>query len=193
MKKRLTAILSIITFLLIVSCSAKEQKERNISDSKVIDWEYQIAYQRGIEAMNWAILAVSIMSMRKANFSLGGGYNTVYWMSKPPTALQEAITANNQTPYASINLSTKSGPVVLDVPPASKRTAIFGSAINVWQVPIADIGAAGSDKGKGGKYLFLPPGYEGEVSKGYIVVQRLHRGAYGYVRRFYCPAPYSIR
>ena len=170
MKKRLTAILSIITFLLIVSCSAKEQKERNISDSKVIDWEYQIAYQRGIEAMNWAIPAVSIMSMRKANFSLGGGYNTVYWMSKPPTALQEAITANNQTPYASINLSTKSGPVVLDVPPASKRTAIFGSAINVWQVPIADIGAAGSDKGKGGKYLFLPPGYEGEVSKGYIVV-----------------------
>jgi hypothetical protein len=35
-----------------------------------------------------------------------------------------------------------------------------------------DIGAVGPDKGEGGKYLFLPPGYEGETPKdGYHVVQ----------------------
>jgi len=128
MKKRLTLILSIISFLLIVSCSTKEQKEINMSDSKVIDWEYQIAYQRGIEAMNWAMPAVSMISLRKGNFSLGGHYNTVYWISQTPTPLAEAITPNNQTPYATLHLSTKNGPVVLDIPPASKRTAIFGSA-----------------------------------------------------------------
>jgi hypothetical protein len=43
------------------------------SDSP-IDWEYQIAYQRGIEAMNWANPAISFISFRKGNFALGGGY-----------------------------------------------------------------------------------------------------------------------
>jgi hypothetical protein len=128
-----------------------------------IDWEYQIAYQRGIEAMDWAMPAVSMLCMREGNFSLGGGFNTVYWLSEAPTALTEAVTANNQTPYAAIFLTTRDGPVILEVPPATKRTAIFGSAINVWQVPVADIGPAGTDEGKGGRYLFLPPGYTGDI------------------------------
>lgn len=128
-----------------------------------IDWEYQIAYQRGIEAMNWALPAVSMLCMRDGNFSLGGGFNTVYWLSEAPTAQTEALTANNQTPYATMFLTTQDGPVILEVPPATKRTAIFGSAIDVWQVPVADIGPAGTDEGKGGRYLFLPPGYKGDI------------------------------
>ena len=150
--------------------TTKEQEETNISDSKSIDWEYQMAYQRGIDAVVWATPAVSMIRMRKGNFSLGGGYNTVYWISQTPTPLAEAITPNNQTPYASVYVSTRSGPVVLNVPPASKRTAIFGSAIDVWQVPVADIGPAGLDQGKGGKYLFLPPGYDGKIPEGYFAV-----------------------
>lgn len=34
---------------------------------------------------------------------------------------------------------------------------------------ITDMGAAGPDKGKGGKYLVLPPGYEGDIPEGYFV------------------------
>ena len=33
---------------------------------------------------------------------------------------------------------------------------------------LEDVGPAGVDKGKGGKYLILPPGYKGEVPDGYI-------------------------
>jgi len=146
--------------------------------SEGVDWEYQITYQRGIEAMDWAMPAVSMLSMRAGNFSLGGGFNTVYWLSKPPTALTEAITANNQTPYAAIFLTTRDGPVILDVPPATKRTAIFGSAIDVWQVPLADIGPAGADEGKGGRYLFLPPGYKGDIPKNMIPVKLDQYGVY---------------
>ena len=36
---------------------------------------------------------------------------------------------------------------------------------------LVDIGPLGPDKGKGGKYLFLPPGYKGEVPEGYFVVK----------------------
>ncbi len=139
-------------------------------NEKATDWEYQIAYQRGFEAVAWAIPAVSMMSLRDANFGLGGGYNTVYFMSQPPTPLQEALTPNNQTPYATVHLTTRQGPVVLEIPPASERTAIFGSATDVWQVPVVDIGPAGTDGGRGGRYLFLPPGYEGEVPGGFFAV-----------------------
>lgn len=139
--------------------------------SDAIDWEYQRAYQRGIEVMNWAIPAVSILNLRRACFDLGGDFNTVYWISQPPTAKQETLTANNQTPYASIFLTTKDGPVILEIPPATKEAAIFGSGVDVWQEPIVDMGPAGLDQGKGGRYLFLPPGFKGEIPEGMFPVK----------------------
>jgi hypothetical protein len=39
-------------------------------------------------------------------------------------------------------------------------------ADDLWMRYIVDLGLAGPDKGKGGKYLFLSPGYEGEVPDG---------------------------
>jgi hypothetical protein len=36
---------------------------------------------------------------------------------------------------------------------------------------VIDMGAPGPDRGKGGKYLILPPGYEGEVPEGYFSVE----------------------
>ena len=84
------------------------------------DWHTRLARERGFEAVIWSLPTVSMITLRDAYFGLGGGYNTVYYLTKPPTALQEALTANNQTPYQ--------GPVVLDIPPASKKTATFGSA-----------------------------------------------------------------
>jgi len=154
-----------------MACNKETKQVKQSQLSQNIDWEYQMAYQRGIEAVNWSIPAVSMICMRDANFGLGGSYNTVYWLSAPPTASTEALTANNQTPYATVFLNTKEGPVVLDIPPASDRTAIFGSAVDIWQEPVVDIGPAGEDKGKGGKYVFLPPGYGGKEIDGCINVR----------------------
>lgn len=164
------------TLILFGGCTGTETKDPVSSKTEVsesesaIDWAHQIVYQRGIEAVIWAIPAVSMLNMRDANFGLGGGYNTVYYMSRPPTPQAEALTPNNQTPYATIFMTTKQGPVVLDIPPASERTAIFGSAVDVWQEPVADIGPAGTDQGRGGRYLFLPPGYGGEIPEGFFTV-----------------------
>ena len=135
-----------------------------------VDWEYQIAYQRGVEAVTWAIPAVSMINFRAAYFTLGGGFNTVYYLSQPPTPKTETLTANNQTGYATILMTTKNGPVVLDIPPASERAMIFGSAVDIWEVPVADMGPAGLDQGRGGKYLFLPPDFDGDIPDGYFVV-----------------------
>jgi hypothetical protein len=63
------------------------------------------------------------------------------------------------------------GPMVLDVPPATDKTVFFGSAIESWQVPLADIGGTGDDAGKGGKYVFLPPDFTGTPPEGYYTFQ----------------------
>jgi hypothetical protein len=46
-----------------------------------------------------------------------------------------------------------------------------GAFNDAWFRYVQDVGPAGPDKGKGGKYLVLPPRYEGEVPQGYFVVR----------------------
>ena len=57
--------------------------------------------------------------------------------------------------------------MVLEIPPADEGT-INGTAMDCWQVPLEDVGPAGVDKGEGGKYLILPPGYDEAPPDGYI-------------------------
>jgi hypothetical protein len=42
---------------------------------------------------------------------------------------------------------------------------------DMWYRWVVDLGITGPDKGEGGKYLVLPPGYKGEVPDGYIIVR----------------------
>jgi hypothetical protein len=52
------------------------------------------------------------------------------------------------------------------VPPKS-----LGAINDMWYRWVIDLGITGPDKGKGGKYLILPPRYKGDVSrKGYVAV-----------------------
>ena len=58
--------------------------------------------------------------------------------------------------------------MVLEIPPADSENSITGSVDDGWQTAIEDVGPAGVDKGKGGKYLILPPGYKEKAPDGYI-------------------------
>jgi len=49
---------------------------------------------------------------------------------------------------------------------------------------VADLGNAGPDKGKGGKFLFLPPGWEGETPDGYFTYQSPTFGNFLFWRGF---------
>ena len=53
-----------------------------------------------------------------------------------------------------------------------------------WQRPVVDVGRTGPDQGKGGKYLFLPPGYKGQVPEGYFVVSSPTFGNFFFFRGF---------
>ena len=75
------------------------------------------------------------------------------------------LTCNTESIYASLSLDLKqTGPAVLDVPPM-----VLGIIDDGFMRFVADLGNAGPDQGQGGKYLLLPPGYEGAVPDGYFV------------------------
>ena len=77
------------------------------------------------------------------------------------------LTANTSTIYITPYLDVKeNGPLVMETPPG-----MLGAFNDAWFRYIADIGPFGEDKGKGGKYLILPPDYEGEIPEGYFVVK----------------------
>ena len=75
------------------------------------------------------------------------------------------LTANTENVYVVAWLNLASGPVVVESPPG-----VLGLVDDFWFHYVADIGLAGPDKGHGGKFLFLPPGYQGEPPvDGYFV------------------------
>ncbi len=60
--------------------------------------------------------------------------------------------------------------MVVEIPPADANHVIVGSFDVAWQNALADVGPAGADQGKGGKYLITPPGYKEKIPPGYIVL-----------------------
>ena len=75
------------------------------------------------------------------------------------------MTANTSTLYAWSFLDLEEdGPTVVEIPPG-----VLGVLNDAWFRYVGDMGAAGPDKGKGGKFLVLPPGYDGDVPDGYYV------------------------
>ncbi len=83
------------------------------------------------------------------------------------TPKENYLTGNDVTVYAVGTLDLKlNGPTVVEIPPG-----MYGTANDAYFKYITDFGTTGPDKGKGANYLFLPPGYEGEVPDGYIVMR----------------------
>ncbi|GJG95867.1 DUF1254 domain-containing protein [Cupriavidus pauculus] len=137
----------------------------------VKDFDYQIKYHRAFEAVLWNMPAIAIYSFRRAAFvDLGLKDNDIIAYSAPATPRLEAITANSSTPYIAAYTDLSKGPMVLEVPKAGPDGSLYGQVVDAWQYTIADVGPSGMDKGKGGKYVFTPPGYKGQIPKGYLHV-----------------------
>ena len=154
---------------LLWAVPSEAQEEARASRSAE-DLNYQQALQRGTQAVIWGMPAVGIMGIRRGSErDLGATFNDIIYMSHPPAPRQALLTPTNQTPYVIVMLNTGDGPVVLDLPRASEKTIFFGTVIDAWQLPVTDVGPEGADEGFGGKYLFLPPGYDKPVPEGYIV------------------------
>ena len=100
-------------------------------------------------------------------FSANAAPNQIVYWSRPLDWKNQTLTPNPDTIYLMPFYNTKDGPVVLEIPPADEGS-ITGSVDDAWQNALEDVGPAGVDKGKGGKYLILPPGYKDQMPDGSI-------------------------
>jgi hypothetical protein len=168
-----TGMMALVVFSGVAGCCGKRSAKQNTGCCSKPSIEYEIMVQRATQTAVWAMPAVALVDFKKATIrDLGGTINDVVYLTKPFDSKHGFITANDVTAYAWGNISMAKGPVVLEVPAASEKVSYFGSIVNAWQQPLEDIGPVpGADKGKGGKYLLLPPGFKGAIPEGHIVVQ----------------------
>ena len=129
------------------------------------------ARKPAVEAVIWGMPIVNFDAMRQAYFRDGKAtYGDIIFWSKPGSWKLQCLTPNTSVRYAFSFVNTsQAGPVVVDLP-ASGDASLMGTILDAWQVPMTDIGLAGEDQGKGGKYLLMPPGYQGKAPDGYFVL-----------------------
>jgi hypothetical protein len=128
----------------------------------------QLVFNRAVEVYLTQIPVVAIIETRRGFREFGAvrPHQVIVWESMMD-AQTLLLTANTETVYGLGFLDLRAdGPTVLEAPPK-----MFGNAMSFLQHFMVDVGPFGPDKGEGGKYLFLPPGYEGEVPEGYFVVE----------------------
>jgi hypothetical protein len=138
----------------------------------VSDLEAQVAYQRAFEAVLWAMPATAIYRLRVGLLEQPGmADNVITAFSGPLKTIHELITPNQVTPYVAAVSDLRNGPVVLEVPAKTAKAVVYGQIVDAWQATLADVGPVGADKGEGGKYLLLPPDYNGPIPDGYFVIR----------------------
>jgi hypothetical protein len=136
-------------------------------------------FQRSVQAYLSALPVVSTEGARRAVIGLGPANQTVLVSESLLDSKSLFLTANTTTPYTVLWLDTTNGPLVMEVPPE-----VLGPLDDAWFRWVIDVGMTGPDKGKGGKYLLLPPGYKGEVPEGYFVARSRTFGNLLFFRTF---------
>src|SRR5579862_2358873 len=127
--------------------------------------------RRAVEAVIWGMPAVNFDLLYQAMVQAKGAWNQIVFWSRLPDWKNQTLTPNPDTIYLFPFFNTKDvGPMVLEIPPADQGS-ITGSIDDGWQEALEDVGPAGFDKGKGGKYLILPPDYKGKAPDGYFALQ----------------------
>jgi hypothetical protein len=130
-------------------------------------------FQRAVQAFLLGMPAVSQVANRAAFADLGPANTVVPIFEQLLDARTLVLTGNDNTVYSWTWIDLTNGPIVLEVPPK-----VLGTANDMWQRWVVDVGITGADKGQGGKYLFIPPGYKGDVpSEGFVEV--IHSPTFG--------------
>lgn len=143
---------------------------------QVFDQEIE---RNAVQAAVWGIPVVNYDLMRQEMLEKTPGKvgQVIYW-GRPLDWRNQTLTPNPDALYFMVFFSTKDGPVVLDLPPAEEKASFNGNIVTAWQLPLEDAGLLGYDKGKGGKFVVLPPGYTDKLPDGFIPLRSEVYGGY---------------
>jgi hypothetical protein len=123
-------------------------------------------FQRAVQAYLLGLPAVSMAAYREGITQCGPANITIPTFENLMDSRTLWLTANCNTPYTWMWIDLHNGPVVAEVPPK-----VLGMYNDYWGRYVEDVGMLGPDKGEGGKYLALPPGYAGAIPEGYFIVK----------------------
>ena len=87
--------------------------------------------------------------------------NSVLIFSELMDSSSRFLTANADTVYYIMFVDLNDGPMVVETPPMA-----LGTFDDMWFQWIIDFGLPGPDRGAGGKFLLVPPGYDGTLPEG---------------------------
>src|SRR5262245_24531653 len=160
----------------------------------------ELLFQRASQVYLWALPVINTYGMKDGSEAqFGAGYNVLPVFKKRLDAQTLITTPNSDVIYALSYVDVgKDGPLVFEAPPG-----LQGMFLDVWQRPttgptldgktyLGDIGLPGPDKGKGGNFLILPPGYKGDVPAGYYVYRSETNNVFVFLRTFF-EAPKDLR
>jgi hypothetical protein len=154
----------------------------------------EMFFQNAVQSYLWALPALNMCGMKEGSEAkFGKGYNVLPIWKKRLSAKTLVTTPNSDVLYAMGYLDLRAdGPIVIEVPPG-----LQGILDDFFQRPIhsvgeiegrtwsGDVGLPGPDKGKGGKYLVVPPDYAGEIPRGYFAYRSRTYGVFVFWRGFF--------
>jgi hypothetical protein len=153
----------------------------------------ELVFQRASQVYLWALPVINLYGMKEGSEAkFGAGYNVLPVFKKRLDAKTLITTPNSDVIYALSYLDVgQDGPLVFEAPPG-----LQGMFLDVWQRPITgptldgktylgDIGLPGPDKGKGGNFLIVPPGYKESIPKGFYVYRSETNNVFVFLRTFF--------
>jgi len=136
-------------------------------------------FQRGVQVFLVALPAASAYALRTGLRTYGPDNQTLLISESLMDSRSLFLTGNTETIYCITWLNTQNGPVVFEMP-----ANVLGMIDDFWFRFVSDVGLPGPDKGQGGKYLLLPPGYSGDIPDGYFVIRSRTYGNFFFFRIF---------
>jgi hypothetical protein len=153
-----------------------------------------LVFQRAVQSYLWGLPVLNMYGMKDGSEKVfGKGYNILSIWKDRLNAKTLTTTPNSDVIYAMGYLDLKDdGPIVIEAPPG-----LQGILDDFFQRPICsqgeiegriwcgDVGLPGPDHGKGGKYVLLPPDYEGTPPAGFFTLRSRTYGVFVFWRGFF--------
>jgi hypothetical protein len=157
-----TAFVSVLALALLPAVAAAQMSS---PDDRLV-------HSRAVEAVVWGMPAVNTdLMLQQMQTKTGGKVNQVIYWGRPLDWHNQTLTPNPDAIYFMAFFNTRDvGPIVLEIPPGDTNGSLNGNIVTMWQTSLEDVGLLGLDKGAGGKFVVLPPGYKDKVPDGYTVL-----------------------
>jgi len=152
-------------------------------------------FTRALNVYNNSFRGASALGLVKGFQEVGAGSGDIVIFEELMDANSLFLTGNADTVYYLGYVDLSKGPVVIEQPSDG-----LGAINDMWFQWVIDVGKPGPDRGLGGKYLIVGPGYDGPLPEGGYFVAHSRTNTILYALRAFIadgndpkPAVYNVK